>query len=324
MNDDRKVNIALVGLGGHGVTLRRAVKMCGKFNVVACFDIDKKLVEETASEFMCRGFDNYDEMLSKSNFEAVVISTPNFLHFEQALKALNLGKDVFVEKPIAVKVEEAKELAKVAEEKKLIIQVGHNTRKRKVFRKAKEFISDGILGKIISVEANISMPTGLGRFPEWKRDREKCPLLPMTQLGIHFVDTLIYFFGEIKEIACFARDVHLDVEDSAVAIFKFSNGLIGVLTSSYVCPDIYEIRISGTDAILKCSLNKVEVERRNGEKLVLTLDEDIESYVEELCEFADCVLNRKKPEVDAIAGLKNLEVINAMIESYLNKTIIKL
>ena len=323
-NYERKVNIALVGLGGHGATLRKAIKICGKFNVVACFDTNKKLVEETVFEFMCTGYNDYDEMLSDQNLDAVIISTPNFLHFEQALKALEKERDVFIEKPITVTIEEAEKLIKVAEEKKLIIQVGHNTRKRKVFRKVKEFLNDGILGQIISVEANISMPTGLGHFPDWKKDRSRCPLLPMTQLGIHFVDTLIYFFGDIEEVACFARNAYLDVEDSAVAIFKFSNGVLGVLTSSYVCPDIYEMRISGTNGLLKCFLNKIEIERKDGEKIILTFDEEIESYVDELCEFADCVLSRNKPEVNAMVGLKNLKVINAMLESYLNKTVFKL
>lgn len=319
-----KVNVALVGLGGHGATIRKSVRMCAKLNVLACHDINKELLDEVKAEFNCEVFLSYDELLEKSISDAVIISTPNFLHFEQTLKALQYGKDVFVEKPITVKVEEAEKIVKLAREKNLIVQVGHNTRKRKVFRKAKEIIEMGFLGKIISVESNISMPTGLAEFPEWKRDKSKCPFLPMTQLGIHFIDTLIYLFGDIEEVSSFARNVYLEVEDSVVALLKFSNGVIGTLSSSYVAPNVYEMKIYGTEGMLKCYLNKIELQKTTeATPDVYFFDEGIESYVEELCEFAECVMSRKKPEVDAEIGLKNLKVIEAMIESYITKKAVK-
>ncbi len=319
-----KINVALVGLGGHGVTIRNAIKMCTKLNVTACYDINKELIDETKAEFNCDGFLNYEELLEKSISNAVIISTPNFLHFEQAWKALQFGKDVFVEKPITVKVEEAEKILKLAQEKNLIVQVGHNTRKRKVFRKAKEIIETGLIGKIIFVESNISMSTGLAEFPEWKKNKDKCPLLPMTQLGIHFIDTLIYLFGDIKEVSSFARNAYLDVEDSVVTLLKFSNGIIGTLSSSYVAPNVYEMKIYGTEGVIKCYLNKIEVQKTTEiNPNVYLFDEDIESYVEELCEFAECIINRIKPEVDAEIGLKNLKVVEAIIESYITKKAVK-
>lgn len=320
-----KINVALVGLGGHGATIRKSVKMCAKLNIVACHDINKELVDEVKAEFNCDGFLNYDELLENPILDAVIISTPNFLHFEQTCKALQSGKDVFVEKPITAKVEEAEKIVKLAQEKNLIVQVGHNTRKRKVFRKAKEIIERGLLGKIIFVESNISMSTGLTEFPQWKKDKDKCPLLPMTQLGIHFVDTLIYLFGDIEEVSSFARNAYLDVEDSAVALFRFSNDIIGTLSSSYVAQNAYEMKIYGTEGVLKCYLNKIELQKTTEiNPSVYFFDEDIESYIEELCEFAECIINRRKPEVDAEIGLKNLKVIEAMIESNITKKVVKI
>lgn len=315
----KKVKIALVGLGGHGKTIRNAIKLCPQITVIACYDINEKIVQEVSEEFNCKGFSNYDELLTYPDIDAVVIITPNFLHFEQAKKALLKGKDVFVEKPITVSVTEAEEILRISREKGLIVQVGHNTRKRKVFRRAKEIIEKNLAGKIVFFEANISMSTGLGEFPEWKRDKGKCPLLPMTQLGIHFVDTLSYLFGDIAEISCLARNAYLNVEDSTVSILKFSNGIIGTLSSSYVVPDTYEITIHGTEAVVKCYLNKIQIQKSNNNHLIYVFDETIESFVEELCEFAYCVIERKKPEVDAEVGLKNLKVIEAMIQSYINK-----
>ncbi len=321
----KKVNVAIVGLGGHGLTIRKAVKLCGKMNIVACYDVNEKLLEEAVAEFNCKKFSNYDELLEYDDVRAVIIVTPNYLHFTQAYKALVKGKDVFVEKPITVNVDEARKLVKLADVKKLILQVGHNTRKRKVFRKAKEIIESGELGKVTFFEANISMSTGLGYFPKWKMDKSKCPLLPMTQLGIHFIDTINYLLGRVSEVSCYARKAFLKVEDTAVALIKLSNSIVGLISSSYVCGDIYELKIHGTDATVICYIDRVELLRRGeGKPEVFNLKEDIESYIEEMDEFANCVIKREKPEVDGRVGLENLRVIEAMIESIKKKKSVKL
>jgi predicted dehydrogenase len=320
----KKVNVALVGVGGHGTTIRKAVKMCPDINVIAIYDINETLLEEASKEFNCEKFSNYEQLFELSDLNALIIATPNHLHFEQAYKALKNGKHVFVEKPITVKVEEAKKLVKLASSKNLILQVGHNTRKRKVFRKAKEILESKELGEIVSFEANISMRTGLGLFPKWKMDKRKCPLLPMTQLGIHFIDVVHYLFGEISEVFAIARKSILKVEDTVIATLKLKSGVIGALSSSYVSGDAYELKIYGTNGFVICYLNRIEIWKANENKpMILNLPEDIESYVEEIKEFSDCIIQGKKPEVDGYVGLKNLKVIEAMIESIDKKTVIK-
>ncbi|CUU07935.1 Predicted dehydrogenase [Candidatus Thermokryptus mobilis] len=320
----KKVNVALVGVGGHGLTIRKAVKLCPRINVVAVYDINKSLAEEASKEFGCEKFSNYDELLELRDINAVIIATPNHLHFEQAYKALKKGKDVFIEKPITVKVDEARKLVRLARSEKLILQVGHNTRKRKVFRKAKEILDSGKLGKVIFFEANISMKTGLGRFPRWKADKSKCPLLPMTQLGIHFVDVIYYLLGEITDVFAHGRKSVLKVEDTVIAALKLSSGVIGVLSSSYVTGDAYEFKIYGTDAFMNCYVDRVELWQGDKDKPeVFILVEDIDSYLEEVSEFAECVIHRRNPEVDGYIGMKNLKVVEAMIESIAKKTAVR-
>ncbi len=321
----KQVNVALVGVGGHGKTIRKAVRLCPQINVIAVYDINKTLLEEASEEFKCKKFLKYDQLLKLNDLDALIITTPNHLHFDQAYKALKRGKHVFVEKPITVKVEEANQLVKLAKSKKLVLQVGHNTRKRKVFRKAKEILNNEELGEIIAFEANISMRTGLGNFPKWKIDKRKCPLLPMTQLGIHFVDVIHFLLGEISEVFAIARKSVLRVEDTVIATLKLKSGVIGVLSSSYVTGDVYELKIYGTNAFINCCADKLEIWKANGNSpVILNLPEDIESYVEEINEFADCIIQGKNPEVDGYIGMKNLKVIEAMIESIQKKDTIKI
>jgi predicted dehydrogenase len=281
-----KVRVAIVGLGGHGRTIRRALKRCPNISVAGCYDIDEDESRYVSMEFNCRIYSGYDELVADPGVDGVILVTPNFLHFEQTMMALNYGKDVFVEKPIAVNVNEGVQMVELAERKQLILQVGHNTRKMKAFRKAKELLLDNSIGKIVSVEANVSYPGGLGVYPEWKADEKLCPLLPMMQLGIHFIDTLHYLIGEVKSVGCIARNAFMDKGnvDSAVAVIEFSNGVIGTLHSHYIIPDVYEVKIMGTDGIIRCSLGRVEIERKDSkysEVKIFKFDEDIESYVEE-------------------------------------------
>ncbi|CUS98238.1 hypothetical protein JGI22_00345 [Candidatus Kryptobacter tengchongensis] len=104
-----------------------------------------------------------------------------------------------------------------------------------------------------------------------------------------------------------------------------ANDIIGTLSSSYVAQNVYEMKIYGTEGVLKCYLNKIELQKTTEiNPSVYFFDEDIESYIEELCEFAECIINRRKPEVDAEIGLKNLKVIEAMIESNITKKVVKI
>lgn len=322
-----KVNIGLVGVANHGQTILRAIQGCESFALWSCFDINSEASANVARTTGCKQASGYDELINDNRLEAVALVTPNFLHLEQCIKALERGKHIFVEKPFALNVNEAKKINEVAKKSGRILQVGHNTRKREVFQKAKHIINSGELGEIVSVYANMSFDFGLTKnVPEWKKQKDKCPLLPMTQLGIHFIDVLKYLIGPIKSVSCVQRSVVLKdkegkaVTDSVAATLTFANGIIGTIQSDYVSPYTYEIVIFGSKAKATCADSEILLERWSGgkiERMIVPATEkfDGESYFAEIAEFAECILTNNSPEVDGQVGLYNLAVVEAMLRS---------
>lgn len=322
-----KVNIGIAGVANHGQTILRAIGGCENLELKACFDVNAEAAAETARKTGCKRLSSYDDLAADSEVEAVALVTPNFVHLEQAVKALESGKHVFVEKPFAMNVEEGKRIIEAARQSGKILQVGHNTRKRKVFREAKRLVESGELGEIVSVYANMSFDFGLTKaVPEWKKQKDKCPLLPMTQLGIHFIDTLEYLVGKIKSVSGVQRSAVLKdkngnpVTDSVAAVLSFENGVIGSIQSDYVSPSTYTIVIFGTKAKITCGDTEITLERPSAGttvKEVLPAFERIdgESYFAEIAEFAECILDNRSPEVDGEVGLRNLAAIEAMLLS---------
>ncbi len=321
------VSIGLVGVANHGRTILRAITGCEKLHLRSCFDVNNEAAAEVAKITECRQASSYDDLVGDDELEAVALVTPNFLHLEQAVKAFESGKHVFVEKPFAVNVKEGKKIIEAARKSGKILQVGHNTRKRRVFREAKRLVDSGELGDIVSVYANMSFDFGLTKaVPEWKKQKDRCPLLPMTQLGIHFIDTLEYLVGKIRTVSGVQRSAVLKdkngnpVTDSVAAVLSFENGVIGTIQSDYVSPSTYTIVIFGTEAKITCGDSEIILERPSAGttvKEVLPAFEKIdgESYFAEIAEFAECIMNDRAPEVDGEVGLRNLAVIEAMLLS---------
>jgi predicted dehydrogenase len=326
-----KVKIAQAGVGSHGRTIRTAIGKSRNLRLAACYDINREEARKVSEEFGCRVANSFEELIDDPDVVGVALITPNHLHHSQVLAALERGKHVFVEKPISTTVREGMEMVKRAKERGLTLQVGHNTRKKRAIRKAKSFIGEGRLGKLVSVEANVSYNAGLTTaYPRWKVERDKCPLLPMTQLGIHFIDAFHYLIGSISRVHCFARHAAMSEEvfDSTAALMEFESGVLGTMSSHYVTPGVFEIRISGTEGVVTMFNESLRLEIDKGGKQSRERfdfsDEGYESFVLEMEEFGDCILNRTTPETDGVVGLQALAVIEAMTVSVESGRVVKI
>jgi len=228
-----------------------------------------------------------------------------------------------VEKPITNTVAEALGVLEATRATGRMLMVGHNTRRRRVFRRAKELLQQEAIGRVVAVEGNLSRPAGLQPgLPPWKADPSACPLLPMTQLGIHLVDTVAYLIAPIEQVSCFAARIAMpgSVYDSTAAILRLANGVPFSLTSYYVSPDAYFLRIYGTAGIIHCYPTALRVETtRNGEPDEARdedfRDEGAGSYILQMKEFGDSILQGRSPETGGEEGLNALAVIEAMTRS---------
>lgn len=170
-----RLNVAVIGVGGRGGA---AVEGVRDENIVALCDVDSERADGSLKKFQERfpeaaaraagaeRFDDFRKMFDKlgNRIDAVTISTPDHMHFPAALAALRLGKHVYVEKPLTHTIWEARELARVAREKKVITQMGNQGHAGDGCRLLKEWVDAGVLGDVHEVVSWTDRPF----YPPWR------------------------------------------------------------------------------------------------------------------------------------------------------------
>ena len=146
-------NIAVVGAGFWGKNLVRNFYELGVLHTIC--DADKKREGEYRSKYPDTDFTQFfSQVLDDPQIDGVVVSTPASYHYEMAREALLAGKHVFVEKPLALQVDEGKELVKLARERVLVLMVGHILQYHPAIERLKGLIEKGELGKIQYIYSN--------------------------------------------------------------------------------------------------------------------------------------------------------------------------
>lgn len=329
---EKKLRIGQAGIANHGRTIINAICDSGNLQLASCYDINTAAAEQVAKEFSASMKSSYDELVTDPGIVAVALVTPNHLHAEQVEKAVKAKKHIFVEKPIGNTVQEARKMIAQVEGTGLVFMVGHNTRRRQVFRRAKELLKQEKIGQIVAVEANLSRPAGLqSGLPAWKADRKTCALLPMMQLGIHFVDLVEYLVGPIARVSCFATNIAMPNQalDATAAILQLESGVPVALTSYYVSADAYFVHIYGTKGTIHCYPLKLQLDLLENGNFKESIHEDYSSegagsYILQMREFGECILRGKKTETGGTEGLRALAVIEAMVKSVEHHTVVEL
>lgn len=178
---NERLNIACVGVGGRG---RAAIHGLADQNFVAFCDVDDARAAETYEAHPnVRRFSDYRRMLDamSNEIDAITISTTDHMHFPMAVAALQMGKHVFVEKPLTHAVSEARQLARLASQSKVATQMGNQGHAGEAIRVLKEWFQAGVLGEVREVHCWTDRP---GRW--WDQGREEpdhskfIPVVPPT------------------------------------------------------------------------------------------------------------------------------------------------
>ena len=144
-----RVNVACIGVGGKGDSDSSDAAGCGG-NIVALCDVDTNTLDHKSKQFpKAKRFQDYRKLLDEmgKDIDAVTVSTPDHHHGLAALRAMNLGKHCFCQKPLVQTVYEARQMRKVAAEKKLATQMGNQGSAENGLRRAVEVIQAGVIGK---------------------------------------------------------------------------------------------------------------------------------------------------------------------------------
>ena len=330
MSDTQEpVGVAVIGTGMWGKRMLAAVKRTPSLRLVACYSRDAVSREAVASEFGCAAPESFERVIDWDGVQGVLLITPNNVHSEQARVCAEAGKHVFVEKPIADRLEDGLAMQAACESAGVSLFVGHGFRRLGAARKVKQILDEDRLGKIVLAEANFSLP-GTLTPDKWRYYRETCPGGPLMQLGIHHADTLQYWLGTATRVCgAFAHlATSAEIDDVGVAQLEFANGVLGTLTGSYVSPKTYFLRLYGTEGILDYQTDMSIWPKADQMDASTTLTlrtksaveqlefEPRDMLVDELDEFARCIQGTAQPETGALEGLRALDVILSAIRSH--------
>jgi len=318
MTGSGALRVACLGMGWWSDVLADAMQRSGKLEIVACYSRSEEKRRAFAKKYACKAANTYEEILQDQSIQAIINTTPNATHLETTRAAAAAGKHVFLDKPIANTIADARGLTQACRDAKVVLALGYQRRRESHFRWIKERLD--LFGKLVNAEANISRDR-LGRIDlsSWRYQAAGMPGGVMLQIGIHYTDVLEYLLGPVKAVS--GRFVQLvlpgDNPDVASLIMEHENGAQSTLNASYASAgEYYLMNIYGKEASAFYDLhNGLRWVRRGSDKAESVACEKNDAIVDELEEFARAVRGEAEPEMDGERSTRSLAVLLAGIKS---------
>jgi len=312
------LKVACIGMGWWSDVLADAIRRSGKLAIAACYTRSPEKREAFAKKYGCKAAPSYEAILEDRSIEAIVNTTPNATHLETTRAAAAAGKHVFLDKPIANTIADAKALTRACREAKVVLALGYQRRRESHFRYIKQNISQ--FGKLVNAEANISRDR-LGKIDlgSWRYTAEGMPGGVMLQIGIHYSDVLEYLLGPVRAVS--GRFVRLvlpgDNPDVASLVLEHEDGALSTLNASYAsASEYYLMNVYGKEATAFYDLHSgLRILKRGSERAESLDTPKNDTIAEELEEFARAARGEAEPEMDGERGTASLAVILAGIRS---------
>jgi UDP-N-acetyl-2-amino-2-deoxyglucuronate dehydrogenase len=222
---------AIIGCGR--IAERHALQISQMAKLVAVCDIDFEKATLLANNYNALYFDNAENMLlTLPEIEIVSICTPNYLHADHSILALNYGKHVICEKPLAIQLPDAQKMIEAAERNQKKLFVVKQNRYNPPVVALKSLLNDNKLGKINSFQINCfwNRPSEY-YISTWKGKKELDGGTLFTQFS-HFIDLLYWLLGDVKSVKANISNfqhAEIDIEDAGVVLFEMNNGAIGTM-----------------------------------------------------------------------------------------------
>ena len=314
------LKVACLGMGWWSDVLADAIVRSRKLEIVACYSRSEEKRAKFAAKYSCRAAPSYDSILADRSIEAIINTTPNNVHLETTRAAAEAGKHVFLDKPIANTVSDGRGITEVCHKAGVVLALGYQRRREGHFRWIRKQIDDGVFGKLVNAEANISRDR-LGKIDlgSWRYTAEGMPGGVMLQIGIHYIDVLEYLVGPIKAVSGSLAQLVLpgDNPDVASLLIEHQNGALSTLNASYAsASEYYVMNIYGKDASAYYDFHQgLRFLKRGAEKSEPVQVPKVDTFVDELEEFAAAVRGGPRPEMGGEGGTRSLAVIRAGIKS---------
>ena len=215
--------------------------------LVGFYNTSLERAAQMAEQYGGKAYASLEELLADPEIQAVSVCSANAAHARQTIAALNAGKHVLCEKPMAVTIEECEAMVEAAKKTGNYLMMAHNQRLEKPHVLAKQLIDEGVIGRILTFRTTFGHPGpekwSINPGPNtWFFDKSRASMGAMADLGIHKTDLIQYLTGQ-RVVRATARVMTLDkldadgkrigVDDNAFCIYEMSGGVVGTMTASW-------------------------------------------------------------------------------------------
>ena len=311
----RQIGVAVIGCGVWGVNHARVYAGLDKAKLIKIADTDperRRLAEKFDAECCADPRDRYRD----DEVEAVSICTPTVTHARLAREALQAGKHVLVEKPMATKLSEAEELVRLSEKEGLVLAVGFVERFNPAVAETLRLVKDGCVGQLLTVHAS-----RLSRRPDRVGD-----VGVVKDLAMHDVDVVTTVLGA-QPVSVFSRCGSLShsFEDYAHLSLIYEGAASGFVEANWLTPrKVRRLTVTGSEGVIRVEYlsQLVSVERLNE---FTRIDKGYREPLElELRDFVDAVLDDREPTVTGVDGVNALRICEAALRSSASGRVVQL
>jgi predicted dehydrogenase len=333
------IRVGVVGLGRMGMLhLLNCLKIEG-VNVVAVADSSKRALKKAEALGVKNSYSDYHDLLNRSSeIDAIVLSLPNFMHFESIKLSLESGLNVFAEKPMANSVDDCKEIVRLVGKSGRRLMVGHCMRYLPAVVQMHKSVEEGFIGnlEVATIEEIINGPFAHPRSPapvsDWWFDPEKSGGGALFDVGYHMIDLFRFFAGDARVLfSSLDYKFNLAVEDGAIVVLQAegssAKGIINIGWYEKTIFPQYDFRailhgasgfISSDDLVphnlyihaVKEGIKNIFGRIAGRRVHLLSYTYYYEQFYKEMAEFFDCIKKGFEPSVTAVDGLKTVEIIH--------------
>lgn len=308
--------------------------------IVAFYDKNEARAQAMAEQYGAKCCASVEELLAL-DIDVVSVCVANVMHAEITIQALNAGKHVLCEKPMAVTLEQCEAMVEAAERNGKILMIGHNQRFARAHQEARRLIASGAIGRVLSFETKFGHggpEHWTGTRNTWFFDRKQAVFGAMADLGIHKTDLIHYLIGEpITSVRAILttldkRDAQgnlVDVDDNAFCLYQTDSGATGIMHVSWTFygNEKNSVVIYGTEGVIRCfddDTYSLILERKDEvvvryemEQIIKNSDQTIGNRTNTgvINEFVASILENREPLCSGRESLKAMRVIFAAAQS---------
>ncbi len=341
--ENRPVRLGMIGAGNFSSAHCGGIWGAGKdvCELVAICDLDINKANIRANSYKIpHVYTDYHELLARDDIEAVTLPLPDQEHCKIACDALRAGKHVLCEKPMALNLDECKEMVRVSRETGKILMVGQIGRYTPAFLKAKEIYESGAIGELFLIESEYAhdyskipgTTYGDHKIP-WRQAPEREPILGG---GCHAIDLIRMIAGDPIEVFSYANNKCLTewpIHDCSMSIMKFADGAIGKVMNSHGCKRKYTMRsvLYGTKGTIIFDNTSTTIQLfmpgfsdshvfDKSDQRTVSIDIPVglnnHNFAGEVRDFCAAIVEGRNVVTDGVSGAKTVAVGLAIIESF--------